>query len=631
MGTNVASPVSSPQSTSQARRLVTVPAVTVRFAGDSGDGMQLVGMQFTDTSALVGNDISTLPDYPAEIRAPAGTVPGVSGYQIQFAANDIFTPGDDIDVLIAMNPAAMKSNLPAVKRGGMVIVNSDAFGPVDLKKAGYETNPLETDPAMANYRVVKVPVDTLTLNAVKETGLNAKQAARCKNFLALGLVYWLYSRPLEPTLEYINKKFATKLPAVAQANSLALRAGYNYGDTAELFSEQYIVEKAKLPPGTYRKVTGNEAVAYGLATAAHLAGKELFYGTYPITPASDILHTLAEFKNHRVVTFQAEDEIAAMGSTVGAAYGGALASTGTSGPGMALKTEAIGLGVMTELPMVIVNVQRGGPSTGLPTKTEQADLFQAIFGRNGECPVPVIAAASPTDCFDATVEAARIAVRYMTPVIVLTDGYVANGAEPWRVPDVASMPRIPVSHPTEPNGPKGFLPYKRNEDGARPWCVPGTPGLEHRIGGLEKADLTGGVSYDGDNHQKMVRNRAAKIAGVKPAGEPWFWTGPQSGHVLLMSWGGTWGAVKAATLELQKMGQSVASCHLRYLNPLPEELGGLMARFEKVIVPELNLGQLRLILQAKFLRELLGINKVKGQPFTVQDIVQGVLDIACRK
>ena len=593
--------------------------------------MQLVGTQFTDTSALIGNDISTLPDYPAEIRAPAGTVAGVSGYQIQFAATDVFTPGDDVDALVAMNPAALKSNLSSVRRGGLVIVNSDSFGPVDLKKAEYKENPLDNDPALANYRIVKVPIDTLTLNAVKETGLNAKQAARCKNFLALGLVYWLYSRPLEPTLEYIQKKFGTKLPAVAQANALALRAGYNYGDTAELFSEQYVVEKAKLTPGVYRRVTGNEAIAYGLVAAAHVAGKDLFFGSYPITPATDILQTLAELKNYRVTTFQAEDEIAAMGSTIGAAYGGSLSATGTSGPGLALKSEAIGLAVMTELPMVIVDVQRGGPSTGLPTKTEQADLHQAIFGRNGECPVPVIAPASSADCFAAAYEAAAIAVRYMTPVIVLSDGYVANSSEPWRVPEVASLTPISVVHPTEPNDPAGFLPYKRNEDGARPWAIPGAPGLEHRIGGLEKQDLTGSISYDGENHQKMIRHRAAKVAGIKPAGEAWLWTGAESGDVLLLGWGGTHGSIKSATLELRKEGQSVSACHLRYLNPLPEQLGEIMRRFKRVIVPELNLGQLRLVLQARFACELTGINKVKGQPFSVNEIVQGVLDIIRRK
>jgi 2-oxoglutarate ferredoxin oxidoreductase subunit alpha len=601
--------------------VVKVPSVTIRFAGDSGDGMQLVGTQFGDASALAGNDISTFPDYPAEIRAPAGTVAGVSGFQVQFSSSDIFTPGDEVDALVAMNPASLKANLKFVRKGGIIIVNEDTFVAHELKKAGYEASPLEGN-ALSGYRLIKVPINKLNEAATKESGLNAKQVDRCKNFFALGLAYWLYSRPIEPTIHYIEGKFAAKNPAVAAANIATLRAGYYFGETNELFHVQYVVDKAKLPPGTYRKLTGNEAVALGMVTAAKLAGKELFYGSYPITPASDILHNLSEFKNFGVVTFQAEDEICAIGATIGAAFGGALAATGTSGPGLALKTEAMGLAVMTELPMVIVDVQRGGPSTGLPTKTEQADLLQAVCGRHGECPMPVIAAASSADCFDATIEAFRIAVRYMTPVLLLTDGYIGNGAEPWRIPDVSKMEKIQIDHPTKSNGDKGFLPYKRNEELARPWAIPGTPGLEHRIGGLEKADITGMVSHDADNHHRMVGLRAAKVAGIKPAGAPWLWTGEQSGDLLMVGWGGTYGSIKAATLELQKQGLKASHCHLRYVNPLPQQLGQMLKSFKRVLVPEINLGQLRMLLRAAFLVDAKGYNKVRGLPFTVNELVE---------
>jgi 2-oxoglutarate ferredoxin oxidoreductase subunit alpha len=600
-----------------------LPSVTIRFAGDSGDGMQLAGMQFTDTSALVGNDISTLPDFPAEIRAPAGTLAGVSGYQIQFSSSDIYTPGDDVDALVAMNPAALRTNLRSVKKGGMIIVNSDAFAAGDLKKAGYEVNPLD-DGSLAGYRLIKVQIDKLNGEAVKQTGLGAKQADLCKNFFALGLVYWLYGRPLEPTLDYIGKKFAKKDPAIALANSLTLKAGYNYGETTELFAEQYYVDKAKLPAGTYRKITGNEAVVIGMVTAAKLAGKQMFYASYPITPASDILHGLADLKHFGVATLQAEDEICAMGAALGAAFGGSLAATGTSGPGLALKSEAIGLAVMTELPVVIIDVQRGGPSTGLPTKTEQADLLQALYGRNGECPVAVIAASSPSDCFNAAIEAFMIATRYMTPVVLLTDGYIANGAEPWLIPDIAKLPKIEIKHPDKVNSEEGFMPYLRNEDGTRPWAIPGTPGLEHRIGGLEKQDITGNVSYDPLNHEHMVRVRAEKIANIKPAGEAYLWTGPTSGDALLVGWGGTFGAIKAAVLELEKHGVRASACHLRYLNPLPADLGEKIRGFTHVIVPELNLGQLRLILRAKYMVDAKGINKVRGQPFTINELTRAV-------
>ena len=603
--------------------VTTLPSVTVRFAGDSGDGMQLAGTQFTDTSALVGNDISTLPDFPAEIRAPAGTLAGVSGYQVHFSSTDIFTPGDDVDALVAMNPAALKTNLKAVKDGGIVIVNQDAFGPNDLKKAGYPANPLD-DGSLKKYRLIKVPINKLNTAATKDTGLGVKDQDRCKNMFALGLVYWLYGRPLEATVQHINQKFAAKKPAVAQANILTLKAGYHYGETTELFAQQYQVPKAKLPTGKYRKITGNEATAIGMITASKLANKQLVYCSYPITPASDILHQLSAQKNFDVITFQAEDEIAAVGAAIGASFGGALGCTGTSGPGIALKSEGIGLAVMTELPLVIIDVQRGGPSTGLPTKTEQSDLLQVMFGRNGECPVPVIAAASPGDCFNAIIEAFTIATRYMTPCVFLSDGYLANGAEPWLIPDASTLPGIEIAHPTEKNDEKGFMPYKRDAGKVRPWALPGTPGLEHRIGGLEKQDVTGNVNYEPLNHEHMVRTRAAKVAGIKPAGPDLLWTGADKGNVLIVGWGSTFGAIKAATLELQSQGVAVSSCHVRYLNPLPERLATLCRNFEHVLVPEMNLGQLRLLLRGHFLIDGKGLNKVKGQPFMVQEITDGV-------
>jgi 2-oxoglutarate ferredoxin oxidoreductase subunit alpha len=610
--------------TGRARGVKTLKSVAIRFCGDSGDGMQLAGTQFTDTSALVGNDISTLPDFPAEIRAPAGTLPGVSGFQIHFSSDDIFTPGDELDALVAMNPAALKTNLPSLKQGGLLIVNEDAFGEKDLKKAAYAASPLE-DGSLQHWRVVKVPINKLTAGAAKETGLGAKEIDRCKNMFALGLVYWLYGRPLEPTLAFINDKFGKKNPAVALANSLALRAGFNYGETAELFEEQYQVPKAKLPPGKYRKITGNEATAIGMIAASKLAGKELVYCSYPITPASDILHELSAHKNFGVITFQAEDEIAAMGAAIGASFGGALGCTGTSGPGVALKSEAIGLAVMTELPAVIVDVQRGGPSTGLPTKTEQADLLQALYGRNSECPVPVIAACSPSDCFSAAIEAFVVATKYMTPVFLLTDGYIANGSEPWLVPTIDSLPRFEITHPTEKNDPTQYMPYKRDANLVRPWALPGTPGLEHRIGGLEKQDVTGNVSYDPANHEHMVKTRAAKVAGIKPVGPDLIMTGPESGDLLILGWGSTFGAIKAATLKLREQGINVSACHVRYLNPLPARLDQVLKSFKQVMVPEMNLGQLVSIIRAKFLIDAKGLNKVRGQPFTIGEIVRGAL------
>jgi 2-oxoglutarate ferredoxin oxidoreductase subunit alpha len=614
--------VTSTPAAPSAKPLTALRSVTVRFAGDSGDGMQLAGTQFTDTSAAIGNDVCTLPDFPAEIRAPAGTLAGVSGYQIHFSSTEIFTPGDEVDALIAMNPAALKANVKSVREGGIVIVDDDSFEAVDLKKAGYVSSPLE-DGTLAHYRVVRVPVDKLTNAAVKETGLGAKDANRCKNMFALGLVYWLYGRPLDLTLQHINAKFAKK-PLVAQANILALRAGFNYGETTELFHEQYQVPKAKLAPGKYRKITGNEAMAMGMIAASKLSGKNLIYCSYPITPASDILHNLAAEKHFGVMTFQAEDEIAAIGAAIGASFGGALGCSGTSGPGVALKSEALGLAVMTELPLVLIDVQRGGPSTGLPTKTEQADLLQVMFGRNGECPIPIIAACSPSDCFHAAIEAFTIAMKYMTPVILLSDGYIANGAEPWMVPDVSKLEKIVINHPGTPTDGKPFLPYHRDENLVRPWALPGTPGLEHRIGGLEKQDITGAVSYDPANHEHMIHTRAAKVAGIKPVGHDLIMTGPESGDVLIVGWGGTFGAIKAATLKLREEGKAVSAVHLRYMNPISEKIGPLMNNFRHVLVPELNLGQLRLLLRGRFLVDAKGLSKVRGQPFTISEIVRAV-------
>jgi 2-oxoglutarate ferredoxin oxidoreductase subunit alpha len=615
-----------PQSPASRKRITTLPSVTVRFAGDSGDGMQLAGTQFTDTSAIVGNDISTLPDFPAEIRAPAGTPAGVSGFQIHFSSTDIFTPGDEVDALVAMNPAALKANIRSVRDSGIVIVNEDSFTPVDLRKADYEKSPLE-DGSLSRFRVIKVPINKLTAAAARDTGLGAKDIDRCKNMFALGLCYWLYNRPLEPTLAFIESKFGKRAPAVAAANSLALKAGHAFGETAELFNEQYQVPKAVLPPGRYRKITGNEAVAIGMVAASKLAGKELVYCSYPITPASDILHELAAMKEYGAITFQAEDEIAAVGAAIGASFGGALGATGTSGPGLALKAEAIGLAVMTELPVVVVDVQRGGPSTGLPTKTEQADLLQGLFGRNGECPLPIIAACSPADCFNATIEAFAIATRYMTPVLVLTDGYLANGSEPWKLPDFEKLPKITITHPTQANDSSGFKPYLRNQELVRPWAIPGAAGLEHRIGGLEKQDVSGNVSYDPANHEHMVQTRAMKVAGIKPAGEDLILTGKPGGKCLVLGWGSTFGAIKAAVLEMQSQGMEVSACHVRYLNPLPQRLGQLCKSFEHVLVPELNRGQMLMLIRSSYLVDAKPLTKVRGQPFTISEIKRGVKQV----
>ena len=605
-----------------ARTIQELRSATVRLAGDSGDGMQLTGTQLTNTSALAGNDVATFPDYPAEIRAPKGTRAGVSGFQVQFASKDIFTPGDRLNALVVMNPAALVTNIGDLEPGGVLIVNEDAFAPKDLKLANLDRNPLE-DGSLAQYRVIKVPMSTLTRKSVEDLGLGAKFAERCKNFFAMGLIYWLYGRELDVTLRFNQEKFGDK-PDIAQANERALRAGWYYGETTEAFGISYRVGPAKLEPGLYRNMMGNQAIAWGLMAAAKLSGKELFYGAYPITPATDILHELSRFKNFGVRTFQAEDEIAAICATIGASFAGAMAATGTSGPGIALKGEAMGLGLMLELPFLIINVQRGGPSTGQPTKTEQADLLQVMYGRNGEAPLPVLACRSPADCFYTVQEAWRIAVRYMTPVVVLSDGYIANGAEPWRIPRFEDLPRIPVEHPPASTDGEKFLPYVRDERLSRPWALPGTPGLEHRIGGLEKQHITGGVSYDPDNHEFMVRLRAQKVENIAldiPLQEV---VGPAGGDLLVLSWGGTYGACLTAVQQCQDAGLSVAHAHLRYMNPFPANLGEVLGSYDRILIPEWNMGQLKLMIRDKYLVDARGLNKIKGKPFTVQEVVAGI-------
>lgn len=602
--------------------LVQLDSATVRFCGDSGDGMQLAGTQLTSTSALMGNDVATFPDFPAEIRAPRGTKAGVSGFQVHFASTDIFTPGDRVDALVAMNPAALVTNLEDLVPGGVLIVNKDSFDEKDLLKAGYETNPIE-DGSLDGYKLFTAEMTKLTRKGVEGLGLSVKESDRCKNFFAMGLVFWLYDRPLEPTLRYIADKFG-KRPAVADANTRALKAGFNYGLTTKALPSQYMVPKAKLEPGTYRNVMGNTALAWGLLAASQLSGCDLFLGTYPITPASDILHELSKHKNFGVRTFQAEDEIAAVTSAIGASYAGAMGVTASSGPGIALKGEAIGLAVMTELPLLIISVQRGGPSTGLPTKTEQADLLQTLFGRNGESPVPIVAASSPSDCFDVAREAWRIAVKYMVPVFVLTDGYIANGSEPWKIPDIDSLAKIEVHHPAGTDNGDAFMPYERDENLSRPWAIPGTPGLMHRIGGLEKQNITGNVSYDPDNHQEMILLRQQKVDNIAddvPLQEVY---GPEKGDLLVLSWGGTYGACRTAVTAVQEQGKSVGHAHLRYLNPLPKNLGEIIGNFKTILIPELNLGQLNMVIRAKFLVATETVNKVKGKPFTVSELVEKI-------
>lgn len=605
------------------RQVSEIEQATIRFAGDSGDGMQLVGDQFTQSSVLFGNDVATLPDYPAEIRAPAGSLGGISGFQVNFAGKDIYTPGDKVNTLFAMNPAALRTNLADVEIGGLVIVNKESFTEDNLKKARYTNNPLE-DGSLSKYKVVAIPMTTLNQKAVDGLGLDKKAADRCKNFFVLGLAYWIYDHSLEPTLDWLKKKFGKK-PDILEANERSLRAGYDFGETTELCANTYKVNKARPIPGTYRKVTGNEAVALGLITASKLAEKPLYYGSYPITPASEILQELSAKKNFGVVTFQAEDEIAAICSAIGAAYGGALAATGTSGPGMALKTEGIGLAVMTELPLVIVNVQRGGPSTGLPTKTEQSDLFQAVLGRNGECPVPVLAASTPSDCFFAAIEASRIALKYMTPVILLTDGYVANGAEPLRLPEISELPKIDAPYFTDSSAAP-FKPYTRNEYLSRPWALPGTPALMHRVGGLEKENSTGSVSYDPKNHDTMIRLRNDKVNGIAdeiPLAEVY---GDPQGELLVVGWGGTYGAIMTAVEKLRMEGKPVSSLHLRHIHPFPKNLDSILKQYKKILVPELNLGQLQFLLRAKYLVDAKSFNKVQGKPFREDEVRAAILE-----
>ncbi len=614
--------IENPPAEGRERDVEELETVTIRFAGDSGDGMQLTGTQFTNTSAIFGNDISTLPDFPAEIRAPAGSLPGVSGFQLNFSSQHIRTPGDQPNVLVAMNPAALKVNLGDLEDGGTLLVNTDEFNKENLKKANYSSNPLEDD-TLKGYRVHRLPITTVNIRALQEAGikLSRKEMDRCKNFFALGILYWLYDRPMEPTLEWIRSKFK-KNEEVLRANEVALKTGYNFADTTEVFTTHYKVKKAATAPGKYRKITGNEATAIGFITAAELAGRPLFYGSYPITPASDILHELARHKNFGVKTFQAEDEIAAVCAAIGASFTGHVGLTGTSGPGVALKQEAIGLAVMTELPLVIINVQRGGPSTGLPTKTEQADLFQAVWGRNGECPAIVVAPATPAECFSMAIEAVRLAYRYMTPVFYLSDGYLANGAEPWLVPEIEDLPKIEVEFATDP---ANFMPYARDEETlARPYALPGTPGLEHRIGGIEKQHLTGNVNYDPENHHFMVLMRQAKVDRAAQDIPPVEVYGDPSGKVLVLGWGSTYGSITSAVEKLRAEGKPVSSAHLRHLNPFPSNLGDVLRSFERVIVPEMNLGQLCTMIRAKYLVDAVPFSKVKGRPFQIREIVKKV-------
>ena len=598
--------------------------VTILFCGDSGDGMQLTGSQFTTTAAFLGNDVSTFPDYPSEIRAPAGSLAGVSAFQISFSNSRIHTPGDQPDALVAMNPAALKVYLPKLKEKGILIVNRDTFKKANLKKAGYDSNPLEDPELASRFQLHPVPITSLTVDALEDVDLGNKGKQRCKNFFALGMAYWLYGRSMQQTERWIDEKFS-KAPEVAEANRRALATGYHYGETEESFAVNYVVESAPTEPGIYRIISGNEAAALGFATAARLAGKPLIYSSYPITPATNVLHELAKLEHLDVRAIQYEDEIAAIGSTIGAAFGGAFAMTGTSGPGVCLQSEAVNLAVMLELPLVMLNVQRGGPSTGLPTKTEQSDLLQACFGRNGESPIPILAAASPADCFDVAIEAFRIAVRHMTPVFMLSDGYLANGAEPWRIPDFDDLKPIQVTHPTDP---KTFEPYSREEATlARPWALPGTPQLEHRLGGLEKQDGTGTVSYDQDNHQRMCRLRAEKVARVADFVNPAEPNGPSTGDLLVLSWGGTFGAVHSAAARVREKGKQVAHLHLRYLNPFPRNLAEILSGFDNVLIAELNLGQLALLIRAQFLVDAVSYTKMEGMPFTISELEKKIEEL----
>lgn len=606
-----------------------VDDVVIKFAGDSGDGMQLTGSQFTNNSALIGNDLSTFPDFPAEIRAPQGTVPGVSGFQLHFSSNKIYTPGDNCDVLVAMNAAALKVNLKTLKPGGIIIADIDGFDTKNLRLANYAdgVNPLEDD-SLRGYDLHKMDITKLTREALKEIQMGTKEKDRAKNMFVLGFLYWLYNRELNSTFSFLHDKFG-KRPEILESNIKALQAGYNFGDTVEAFASRYKVEKARLPKGVYRSITGNIALSYGLIAASEKSALPLFLGSYPITPASDILHELSRHKNFGVRTFQAEDEIAAIASAIGASYGGSLGITTTSGPGLALKTEAMGLAVMLEIPLLVIDIQRGGPSTGLPTKTEQSDLLQAYYGRNGECPMPVLSASTPSDCFDMAYEAARIAIEHMTPVLLLSDGYIANGAEPWLFPKSADLAPITATFKKElaEDEPK-FQPYRRDEKLVRPWAVPGTPGLEHRIGGIEKEDITGNISYDAENHQHMVKTREAKvdmIANYIPLQT--LDSGPESGDVLVLGWGSTYGSIKSAVLDLQAEGVSVAHAHIRYMRPFPRNLGEIISKFKHVLIPEINNGQLIKIIRDKYLVDAVGYNKIKGVPITRMELITAIKEL----
>jgi len=603
--------------------------LVIRFAGDSGDGMQLAGNRFTDASALFGNDLATLPSFPAEIRAPAGTLPGVSSFQVQIADFDILTAGDAPDCLVAMNPAALMKNFKDLRQGGTLIVNTDAFDERNLAKAGYDSNPLEDD-SLIGYRVIQAPMDELTKEAVKDTGVSGRNVLRSKNFFALGLMAWLFHRPTEPTIEWVEKKFAKK-PEVAAANKAAFQAGYTFGVATEATKNTFAVKPAALEEGTYTNVNGNTALAWGLIAASQKANLPLFYGTYPITPASDVLHELSRHKNFGVRTFQAEDEIAGVGSAIGAAFAGNLAVTGSSGPGIALKSEGISLCFMLELPMIVINVQRGGPSTGLPTKPEQSDLLFSLYGRHGEAPLPVLAIASPSDAFEMAIEAARLAIKYMTPVMLLSDNQIANGSEPWLLPNVDEIPPIEVRFATKANGPDGtFLPYMRNIDTfARPWAVPGTPGLEHRIGGLEKESISGNVSYDPNNHQLMTDTRAWKVANIANDIPDVEVDGDEDGdaEILVLGWGSTFGTIRAAARRARMDGKKVATAHLRHLNPLPNNLGDVLRSYDKILIPEMNTGQLLKVIRAEFLIDAAGLNKVAGEPFKVTEINEKIMEM----
>lgn len=599
--------------------------VIIKFAGDSGDGMQLTGTQFTNTAALFGNDLSTFPDFPAEIRAPQGTIPGVSGYQLHFGSVNIYSPGDACDVLVAMNAAALKANLRHLRKGGVIIANTDGFDPKNLRLANYTdgANPLQ-DGSLSNYQVVTLDVTKMTRSALADSGLGTKEIDRAKNMFVLGFLYWMYNRDMKHTENFLQEKFSKK-PDILDANLKVLRAGYNFGDTSETFTTRYTVNPAPMPPGSYRNIVGNQATALGLIAASQKSGLDAFYGTYPITPASDILHELARYKHFGVRTFQAEDEIAAICAVIGASFGGKLGITASSGPGIALKTEAMGLALMLELPLVIINVQRGGPSTGLPTKTEQSDLFQAIHGRNGEAPIPVVAASTPADCFYTVFEACRLALEFMTPIIFLSDGYIANGSEPWRYPQSSDLKEISVNFAKEKNGGDTFLPYKRDEKLSRPWAIPGTAGLEHRIGGLEKQHETGNISYEPENHEFMVHMRAAKVAKIADhIPLQTIDNGASKGKLLILGWGSTYGPIKAAVKDALAEGYEVSHAQLRYLNPFPKNLGELLYSFDKIVIPEMNTGQLLSLIRAKYLVPAEGLNKIKGVPFTTTEILEKI-------